>query len=166
MEDSEEEIGDTPEAWLSLAASVFDMAIYPTLFVVYLTRMFPWFAEGHRGVMVGLAVVVVCSLLNIAGVKVVSASGLSQYFTVNTAVGYLSASDKRLIVGLDRDSLAKLVEIRWPSGVVQKFENVKAREVLVANEPRPRSVSEKQEHAPSRPASPAKNSHNLKSLRA
>ena len=82
-------------------------------------------------------------------VKVVSASGLSQYFTVNTAVGYLSASDKRLIVGLDRDSMAKLVEIRWPSGVVQKFENVKAREVLVANEPRPRSVSEKQEHAPS-----------------
>jgi enediyne biosynthesis protein E4 len=68
-------------------------------------------------------------------VKVVSASGLSQYFTVNTAVGYLSASDKRLIVGLDRDSMAKLVEIRWPSGVVQKFENVKAREVLVANEP-------------------------------
>jgi hypothetical protein len=32
-------------------------------------------------------------------VKVVSASGLSQSFTVNTAVGYLSASDKRLLVG-------------------------------------------------------------------
>jgi enediyne biosynthesis protein E4 len=69
-------------------------------------------------------------------VKVVSPSGLSQYFTVSSAVGYLSASDKRLIVGLDRDSTAKLVEIRWPSGVVQKFENVKAREVLVANEQR------------------------------
>ncbi len=26
------------EAWLSLAASIFDMAIYPTLFVGYLTR--------------------------------------------------------------------------------------------------------------------------------
>ena len=66
------------EAWLSLVASIFDMAIYPTLFVVYLTRMFPWFAEGHRGVMVGLAVVVVCSLLNIAGVKVVSTTSLWQ----------------------------------------------------------------------------------------
>ena len=33
-------------------------------------------------------------------VKVVSASGSTQYFTVNTAVGYLSASDKRLLVGL------------------------------------------------------------------
>ena len=26
------------EAWLSLAASVFDMAIYPTLFVAYIDR--------------------------------------------------------------------------------------------------------------------------------
>ena len=49
------------EAWLSLAASIFDMAIYPTLFVTYLTRLFPWFAVGHRGVLAGLAVVVVRS---------------------------------------------------------------------------------------------------------
>ena len=64
------------EAWLSLVASIFDMAIYPTLFVLYMTRLFPWFAEGHRGVMVGLAVVVVCAGLNIAGVKVVSTTSL------------------------------------------------------------------------------------------
>ena len=69
-----------------------------------------------------------------ARVKVVSASGLTQYFTVNTAVGYLSASDKRLIAGLGEDSTAKLVEIRWPAGVVQKFENVKAHQVLKAVE--------------------------------
>ena len=68
-------------------------------------------------------------------IKVVSASGLTQYFTVNTAVGYLSASDKRLIVGLGPDSTAKLVEIRWPSGIVQKFENVKAGQILKATEP-------------------------------
>jgi enediyne biosynthesis protein E4 len=67
-------------------------------------------------------------------VKVISASGLTQYGTINTAVGYLSASDKRLVVGLNRDDFAKLVEIRWPSGVVQKFENVKARQVLTATE--------------------------------
>ena len=46
------------EAWLSLVASIFDMAIYPTLFVAYLTRMFPWFQQGYRGWMVGLAVVI------------------------------------------------------------------------------------------------------------
>ena len=68
-------------------------------------------------------------------VKVVSASGVTQHFTVNTAVGYLSASDKRLIVGLDGDSTATLVEIRWPSGSIQKFERVNAGQTLVANEP-------------------------------
>jgi hypothetical protein len=68
-------------------------------------------------------------------VKIVSASGLTQYFTINTAVGYLSASDKRLIAGLGEDSTAKLIEIRWPSGIVQKFENVKAGQMLKAIEP-------------------------------
>jgi len=67
-------------------------------------------------------------------VKVVSASGLTQDFTVNTAVGYQSASDKRLIVGLGADSTAKLVEIRWPSGIVQRFENVKAGQMLKVTE--------------------------------
>jgi amino acid transporter len=71
------------EAWLSLVASIFDMAIYPTLFVAYLTRMFPWFAQEHRGVMVGLAVVVVCVLLNIAGVRVVSTTSLWLFFALS-----------------------------------------------------------------------------------
>jgi amino acid transporter len=71
------------EAWLSLVASIFDMAIYPTLFVAYLTRMFPWFQEGHRGVMVGLAVVIVCALLNIAGVRVVSTTSLWLFFALS-----------------------------------------------------------------------------------
>jgi len=71
------------EAWLSLAASVFDMAIYPTLFVAYLARLFPWFAVNYRGAMVGLAVVVVCALLNIAGVKVVSTTSLWLFFALS-----------------------------------------------------------------------------------
>jgi enediyne biosynthesis protein E4 len=70
-----------------------------------------------------------------ARVKVMSASGLTQYFTVNTAVGYLSASDKRLIVGLGSDATAKLVEIRWPSGTIQRLENVKAGQFLRVTEP-------------------------------
>jgi len=64
------------EAWLSLVASIFDMAIYPTLFVAYLTRMFPWFQEGNRKWWVMLTVVIVCAALNIAGVKVVSLTSL------------------------------------------------------------------------------------------
>jgi hypothetical protein len=69
-----------------------------------------------------------------ARVKVISGSGLTQYFTVNTAVGYQSASDKRVIAGLGDDSTAKLIEIHWPSGIVQKFENVRARQYLKAVE--------------------------------
>jgi enediyne biosynthesis protein E4 len=68
-------------------------------------------------------------------VQAVSASGISQSFTVSTAVGYLSASDKRIIVGLGDDAVAKLVEIRWPSGIVQRLENVKAGQTIVAKEP-------------------------------
>jgi enediyne biosynthesis protein E4 len=68
-------------------------------------------------------------------VKVVSASGLTQHFTVSTAVGYLSASDKRLLVGLGDDATARLVEVRWPSGAVQTFDQVPAGTTLVATEP-------------------------------
>jgi amino acid transporter len=71
------------EAWLSLVASIFDMAIYPALFVAYLSRLFPWFDEGHRGVVVGLVVVTVCALLNIAGVKVVSMTSLWLFFLLS-----------------------------------------------------------------------------------
>ncbi len=60
------------EAWLSLVASIFDMAIYPTLFVAYLVRLFPWFDVGHRGLLVGIAVVVACAGLNLAGIRVVA----------------------------------------------------------------------------------------------
>jgi amino acid transporter len=71
------------EAWLSLVASIFDMAIYPTLFVAYLTRMFPWFQENHRGVLVALGVVIICAGLNIAGVKVVSTTSLWLFFLLS-----------------------------------------------------------------------------------
>ena len=71
------------EAWLSLVASIFDMAIYPTLFVAYLTQVAPWFREGHRGVMVGLFVVVACAGLNIAGIRVVGITSLWLFFLLS-----------------------------------------------------------------------------------
>ena len=71
------------EAWLSLVASIFDMAIYPTLFVAYLTQIAPWFREGHRGVMVGLFVVVACAALNIAGIRVVGLTSLWLFFLLS-----------------------------------------------------------------------------------
>jgi amino acid transporter len=71
------------EAWLSLVASIFDMAIYPTLFVLYLDRLFPWFAAGQSGEMVALGVVIICALMNIAGVRVVSTTSLLLFFALS-----------------------------------------------------------------------------------
>ncbi len=59
------------EAWLSLAASVFDMAIYPTLFVFYLGQRWPALTAGHRGVSMAVAMVLVCMLWNLLGAKAV-----------------------------------------------------------------------------------------------
>ncbi len=55
------------EAWLSLTASVFDMALYPTLFTLYLGRLAPSLTAGHRGVLWSLAVLVACVLWNLLG---------------------------------------------------------------------------------------------------
>ena len=67
------------EAWLSLAASVFDMAIYPTIFVLYLSRVAPNWTEGYRGTMWALAVVIGCALWNLKGAKVVGESSLVMF---------------------------------------------------------------------------------------
>ena len=37
------------EAWLSLVGSIFDMAVYPTLFVAYLGHFAPSATAGGRG---------------------------------------------------------------------------------------------------------------------
>ncbi len=59
------------EAWLSLAASIFDMAIYPVIFVLYLGRILPAWTAGYRGTVWALAVVVGCTLWNLRGAKAV-----------------------------------------------------------------------------------------------
>jgi amino acid transporter len=71
------------EAWLSLAASIFDMAIYPTLFVAYLTRLAPWFAVGWRGEMVALFVVAACVGLNLTGIRLVGITSLWLFFLLS-----------------------------------------------------------------------------------
>jgi len=55
------------EAWLSLAASVFDMAIYPTTFTLYLGRVFPNLTAGHRGLALKVAIVFIATLWNLRG---------------------------------------------------------------------------------------------------
>jgi amino acid transporter len=64
------------EAWLSLAASVFDMAIYPTIFTLYLGRLFPAATAGHRDVLWKLAVILGCALWNLSGARAVGRSSV------------------------------------------------------------------------------------------
>lgn len=64
------------EAWLSLAASVFDMAIYPTTFVLYLTRLAPALTAGHRGLLLKLAIVAIAAAWNLRGAVSVGGGSL------------------------------------------------------------------------------------------
>jgi len=69
-----------------------------------------------------------------AQVKIVTGSG-SQWGTVTTSSGYLSASDRRLHFGLGSDIDIDRIEIRWPSGIKQLLRNQKGDEELVIEEP-------------------------------
>jgi hypothetical protein len=71
-----------------------------------------------------------------ARIHCVSESGLEQWATVNTAGSYQSSSDKRVHFGLGADKSIKLLEIAWPSGIVQKLDKVAADQVLTVREPK------------------------------
>ncbi|MDQ3013305.1 MAG: CRTAC1 family protein, partial [Acidobacteriota bacterium] len=69
-----------------------------------------------------------------AAIRIVMASGSEQFGFVSTAGSYLSAHDKRVHFGLGRERRVKLLEIRWPSGVVQTWKNVAANQIFIAKE--------------------------------
>jgi hypothetical protein len=71
-----------------------------------------------------------------AEVKLTTAKGI-QLQTVTTAGSYLSSSDKRVHFGLGAEAVAQRVEIRWPSGIVQVLEAVRADQILQVDEPLP-----------------------------
>ena len=59
------------EGWLSLSASIFDMAIYPAIFVLYLGRFNPALTAGWFGYAWSIAVVAVCCIWNLRGAPAV-----------------------------------------------------------------------------------------------
>jgi amino acid transporter len=77
------------EAWISLAASIFDMAIYPTLFVFYLKQMSPWFAVPSHGILAGLFVVISCAAFNLAGIRVVGITSLWLFFCLSAPFAFI-----------------------------------------------------------------------------
>jgi hypothetical protein len=60
-----------------------------------------------------------------ARIHIVTASG-EQWNHVTTAVGYASSSEKAVHFGLGKDDRVKTVEIAWPSGIIQKLDNLAA----------------------------------------
>jgi amino acid transporter len=64
------------EAWLSLASSIFDMAIYPTTFVLYLERLAPALTTGHRAIFLELAVIGAAVIWNLRGAASVGEGSL------------------------------------------------------------------------------------------
>jgi enediyne biosynthesis protein E4 len=69
-----------------------------------------------------------------AEVKLTTSKGM-QLETVTTASSYLSSSDKRVHFGLGADVMARRVEIRWPSGIMQTLQNVPADKIVQIDEP-------------------------------
>jgi hypothetical protein len=91
---------------------------------------------GNQAHWLGLRLVGTRSNRDGIGCRVeVVTDGAPQRYEVQTAAGYLSASDKRLLIGLGAAAAARRVEIRWPSGALQRLENVPARQVLAVTEP-------------------------------
>ncbi len=70
-----------------------------------------------------------------ARIKVVSKTVGAQYNHMTTSVGYASSSYGPVHFGLGPDARADMVEIWWPSGVVQTMQDVNGDQVLHVTEP-------------------------------
>jgi amino acid transporter len=103
------------EAWLSLVASVFDMAIYPTLFCMYLGRLFPELDTRA----VGLLLIAACTAVNLRGARAVGQSSLLigvllvAPFAVLSLLGFAHVAPARPAEPLDDGLLAGVLIAMW-----------------------------------------------------
>jgi hypothetical protein len=68
-------------------------------------------------------------------IRVVTESAREQHAMVTAGSSYLSSSDRRAHFGLGPYREAKLVELRWPGGQIQRLEHVSADRILHVREP-------------------------------
>jgi len=69
------------------------------------------------------------------GARVTLVAGdLKQLDEVHSGDSYLSQSDMRLPFGLEKRTKIDLIEVHWPSGVVDKIANVNANKILTIKE--------------------------------
>jgi hypothetical protein len=70
-----------------------------------------------------------------ATIRVCTASGRTLYNHVTTSVGFMSSSDRRAHFGLGAETAIDHVEIRWPSGIVQRLEHPAIDRIVKVEEP-------------------------------
>jgi len=70
-----------------------------------------------------------------AKIKLTTPSGRTLSNHVTVSVGFMSSSDRRVHFGLGPETKAASVEIRWPSGVVQRLTDVPADRIVELVEP-------------------------------
>jgi amino acid transporter len=106
------------EAWLSLVGSIFDMAIYPTLFVGYLGHFAPAMTAGHRGILIGMALVAAAAAWNMLGAKAIGGSSvwlgilLLSPFAVLMGYGFLHRAPSTA-AGAHADMLGGILVAMW-----------------------------------------------------
>jgi hypothetical protein len=64
----------------------------------------------------------------------ISANGKKQVGMRRSTTGYLSQNDHRVHFGIADAELIESVEIKWPSGKIQKVENLKANQIITIKE--------------------------------
>jgi hypothetical protein len=70
-----------------------------------------------------------------ATLKVTTSSGRELYNYATTSIGLMSSADRRVHFGMGNDTVAKSVEIRWPSGIVQRLNNLPVDQIVNVTEP-------------------------------
>lgn len=69
------------------------------------------------------------------------AGSLRQIREIKAGLGYLSGNDLRVHFGLGSLDKADWLEIRWPSGLTERIENIRADQILKVEEGKSRAVS-------------------------
>jgi PPE-repeat protein len=69
-----------------------------------------------------------------ASVKVTTGSGRALFNHVSPSVGFMSSSDRRVHFGLAAETKIDHVEIRWPSGTVQRIDHPAVDQILKVEE--------------------------------
>jgi Fe-S cluster assembly iron-binding protein IscA len=64
----------------------------------------------------------------------VLSGGLSQVKEVRSGSSYLSQNDLRVLFGLGHQTTVDQIQVRWPSGIVETFSDVKVGQRLVIKE--------------------------------